>query len=308
MPADDFDRWNASNHRWTGEKADLARRAWLAAEARLLDPRERSLPEVIALEVLKGEHANLGILVDWLMEQGLLDVAIARRFEQLRAQHLATAWRLAAGVAHDFNNLLTVVIGYGQLLIETLRPDDPAHEMAVQITLAGQQGACMTRPVLALGRHIGSPAVESLDLAVVVDDLRRMLQRFLGHDIELNTNLRPGRRINAARTDIERILFMLAVNARDAMPTGGTVTIETRSVCLAADQGNLPADVRPGPYVLLAVRDTGRAIPPEARAKMPGLATVAAIVRNNGGHIEVQSEPAVGSTFRLYLPDVSASA
>src|SRR5207249_1998905 len=105
MPAQDFDRWNGQNHRWEGEKAQAAREAWLAAEAQTLDPRGRPLPEVVALEVLRGEHASLGVLADWLSDQGLLEPAFRERVERVRSESLDAAWRLVAGAASDFNCL-----------------------------------------------------------------------------------------------------------------------------------------------------------------------------------------------------------
>ncbi len=238
--------------------------------------------------------------------------------EQFRqSQKMEAVGRLAGGVAHDFNNLLTVITGYSEILLGRIPETEPLQPMVLEIQRAAERAAGLTRQLLAFSRkQILAPV--DLDLNVVVADLEAMVRRLIGEDIALVT-LRDPRleRVTADRGQIEQVLMNLVVNARDAMPQGGELTIETRNVTVEAGQFPSDADLPPGPYAMLAVRDTGCGMDEETRARLfepffttkevgkgtgLGLATAYGIVKQSRGHIEVESAPGRGTTFTLYLP------
>jgi two-component system, cell cycle sensor histidine kinase and response regulator CckA len=251
----------------------------------------------------------------------LMDVTGRRELEeQLRqAQKMEAVGMLAGGVAHDFNNLLTIINGYTQLILNSLRADDANRHSAEQVMKAGERAAALTNQLLAFSRR-QVLQLKVLDLNRAVSSLGVMLQRLIGEDIDLRLELRPETgRVNADAGQLEQVLMNLAVNARDAMPTGGTLTIETANVDLDETYAGRHIAVKPGPYVLLAVSDTGsgmdeatkqRLFEPFFTTKGPGkgtglgLSTVFGIVKQSGGSLEVYSEPGRGSSVKIYFPRV----
>ena len=243
--------------------------------------------------------------------------------EQFRqAQKMEAVGRLAGGVAHDFNNLLTVIIGYTETMLVRLPPGDPMQEDLREVLNAGQRAASLTRQLLAFSRkQVTTPVVINLNSAV--SEMEKMLRRLIGEDIELNTILDPSLgSVKADATQIEQVIANLAVNARDAMPDGGKLTIETANVTL--DEADVLGQhgTKPGLYAMLSVTDTGHGMDAETKAHLfepffttkeqgkgtgLGLSTVYGIVQQCGGNIRVRSEPRLGATFKLYLPRVDAA-
>ncbi len=240
--------------------------------------------------------------------------------EQL--QKMEAVGRLACGVAHDFNNLLTVILGFCELLLTDLGPDDPRHADIAEIQKAGARGAGLTRQLLAFSRRqIIEPTL--LDLNVVVAGMLVMLGRLIGADVKIVVGLRPNLAlVTADRGQVEQVVMNLAVNARDAMPTGGTLTIETANVELDEHYANTHLAVTPGSYVALTVTDTGTGMTPQVQARLfepffttkepgkgtgLGMATVYGIAMRSGGSVGVYSEVGKGTTFKVYLPRADAA-
>jgi signal transduction histidine kinase/ActR/RegA family two-component response regulator len=252
-------------------------------------------------------------------ERRRTEAALRHSEDQLRqAQKLEAIGRLAGGVAHDFNNLLTAIMGYTQLAARA-RGSDIGPQLG-EIQRAAERAAALTRQLLAFSRQqVLEPKV--LDLNAVVRGLDKMLRRLIGEDIDFETAADGD--IGRVRVDpgqIEQVIVNLVVNARDAMPGGGKLTIETACVELDEECLRNHHAMRPGTYVLLAVSDTGSGMSPEIKARIfepffttkglghgtgLGLATVHGIVKQSEGHIEVYSEPGHGTTFKVYLPAVA---
>src|SRR5262249_8760100 len=207
-------------------------------------------------------QAEYSATADLLPERHLLivrDVSERKRLEeQLRqAQKMEALGRLAGGVAHDFNNLLTAITSYSEMLLQGFPDDDPSRRQAEEIIRASDRAAALTRQLLAYSRQqVLAPQV--MNLNTIVAGLERLLRRLIGEDVNLATNLAPGlRRVKADPGQIEQVIMNLAVNARDAMPDGGKLTITTANVELDEAYAWAHVDVQPGAYVQLSVRDTG---------------------------------------------------
>jgi PAS domain S-box-containing protein len=252
------------------------------------------------------------------------DVTERRALEQQlrQSQKMEAVGRLAGGIAHDFNNLLMVISGYSEFLLDRLGPDPTLRGPAQEIAGASQRASSLTRQLLAFSRkQMLAPKV--LDLNGVVTENLKMLTRVIGEDIDLI--MVPAASLGAVRADagqIDQVIMNLAVNARDAMPSGGKLTIETSNVSLDEEYARFHAPLRPGDYVLLSISDTGLGMDSETQShifepffttKGPkgtglGLSTVYGIIKQSGGYVWVFSEPGKGTTFKIYLPRVPERA
>jgi signal transduction histidine kinase/ActR/RegA family two-component response regulator len=280
-----------------------------------------------AERILWSEGARLtgGNLGDAKILAVLQDVTLQRLAEERSSQseRLAAIGRLTGGVAHDFNNLLTVIIGHSDLLLTRIDQNSPTSRHVEEIVKAAERAGDLTRQLLAFSRkQILHPKV--LELNAIVADVEKMLRRLIGEDIKLVLNLdRNLGRVRADPGQIEQVLMNLAVNSRDAMPQGGRLTIETRNVDLDESYARNHVTVQPGPYVMIAVSDTGYGMDKETQSHIfepffttkeagkgtgLGLATVYGIVKQSGGNIWVYSEQKRGTTFKIYLPRVGEPA
>jgi two-component system, cell cycle sensor histidine kinase and response regulator CckA len=309
-------------------------------EAILEQLREHGRLDQVELELRKADAGSLRVLANILAEvdaEGHLtevrsfffDVTDRRKVEaQLRqSQKMDAIGRLAGGVAHDFNNLLGVITGYCELLgrdlARVLAQSNPALRRLQEIRKAADRAAGLTRQLLTFSRQQAAEP-RNLDLNAVVMDIEKMLTRLIGEDIEIVQTLAPD--LGCVRADagqIEQVILNLAVNARDAMPEGGKLIIETANVDLDDRFVSAHPDVKPGRHVLLAVSDTGQGMTretlsrvfepffttkPQGKGTGLGLATVHGIVRQSGGAVDVYSEVGHGTSFKVYLPRVLDAA
>jgi PAS domain S-box-containing protein len=290
--------------------------AWDGTELVGLRRDGREFPiDVAFAEDLLGEHRTF--------TGTIRDISARKSLEEqlVQAQRLESIGRLAGGIAHDFNNILTAILGYAGLLSEELPANDPNRDKVVGIEQAARRATTLVRQLLAFGRRqVLHPEV--LDVNEVIRAVTPMLERVIGEDIRFATRL-TGKvhPIEADRGQLEQVLVNLVVNARDAMPRGGQLTIETENVELDEAHAQQHPEVMPGRHVMLAVSDTGHGMDAATQARIfepffttkevgrgtgLGLATVYGIVRQSGGHIWVYSEPDKGTSFRLYFPFVAA--
>jgi signal transduction histidine kinase len=247
------------------------------------------------------------------------DITQLKRMEdQFRqAQKMEAVGRLAGGVAHDFNNLLTAINGYSEIVLESLKDDDAMRAFVTEIRKAGERAVTLTRHLLAFSRQ-QALSTEVVDVGALLADLEKLLQRLIGEDVDLA--LVRDAALGLVRIDagqFEQAVINLAINARDAMPSGGRLLIEARNVELDLDYGGSHGDVQPGPYVLVAVTDSGEGMDEATKGRLfepffttkavgkgtgLGLSMVYGFLKQSGGHVTVYSERGRGTTFKLYLP------
>ena len=272
-------------------------------------------PVEVALSAVETEEGTFSIAF-------ISDISVRKTLEEqlLRAQKMEAVGRLAGGVAHDFNNMLTVIAGYNRMILDELSTVDPLRGYAEEILKAADRAAALTNQLLAFSRRqIMQPRI--INLNAVIGQTENMLRRLIGEDIQLVMSL--GADTGNIRTDphhVEQAIVNLAVNARDAMPAGGRIIIETSNVQIDETYAKTHMGVKPGEFVMIAVSDTGHGMDSATRQNIfepffttkqrgkgtgLGLATVYGMVKQSGGDIWVYSEPGHGTTFKLYFPRVT---
>jgi len=311
MSVPDFDA-SIAERGWASEWAALKEKGCLKVETQIRRADGRKVPIELTVDLVRFGERELACAY-------LRDVTGRKKLEEqfFQAQKLEAVARLAGGVAHDFNNLLTVINGYSSMLLEQAAPTSPLRDLYQEISDAGRRAANLTRRLLAFSRkEIITPV--ALDLNAVLRDFERMIRRLLGEDIRILMDLAPGLEpIKADPGQIEQVVMNLSVNARDAMPTGGSLVVQTSGFTIDPGSGPAKGNLVPGDYVRLVVADTGCGMAPVVLSRLfepffttkergrgtgLGLSTVYGIVRGCGGHIEVESEEGKGTSFSLYFP------
>jgi two-component system cell cycle sensor histidine kinase/response regulator CckA len=290
-----------------------------AVEFEVFGPGGRRVPVLAGAAMLDPPHV-IAFTVDRSAQQRV-EAALRDAESQLRhAQKMEAVGRLAGGIAHDFNNLLSVVLTYSEMLEADLEPGQMRDDIG-EIRKAGERAAALTRQLLLFSRQQVLQPVP-LDLGATTRGMEKLLQRLLGEDVELVIRTAPSLgTVRADPSSIEQVLMNLAVNSRDAMPQGGTLTIEAENVELDPAFAALHVGAEPGSYVMVAVTDTGVGMDPQTKSRIfepffttkdagrgtgLGLSTVFGIAQQSDGHIWVYSEPGHGTTFKLYLPRIDA--
>ena len=299
-------------HRTAFQANPTIRRMGVGIELFALRKDGVEIPVEVTLSPLRtNEHTEILSIIRDVSERKQLELQLSQ------SQKMEAIGRLAGGVAHDFNNHLGVIIGYSELLLDRLPPGDPLRKSATMIREAGQRSASLTRQLLAFSRRqIFEPKV--LDLNTVVSDIDSMLRPLIGEDVELVTLLDPSLgKLRADPAQVDQIIMNLAVNARDAMPHGGRLILQTSNADLDEAYASKHATVKPGHYVMLAVSDNGTGMDKQTQEKIfepffttkekghgtgLGLSMVYGIVKQSGGYIWVYSELGQGTTFKIYLP------
>lgn len=313
----------------------LALMRWVNRPLRLISEtlKKNNVAPLLKLTNDRGEFGKLAQIIRHFFEQRAAlinemnerreaEAALARSEEQLRqSAKMEAVGQLAGGVAHDFNNLLTAIIGYSDLLLDRYCTERAPRQAAEMIRKAGEQAAALTRQLLAFSRkQILQPRV--IDVNTLVRDMETLLRRVIGEHIDLRTIAdAPEARVRADRGQLEQVIVNLAVNARDAMPQGGLITIRTATAALDEESSRVQAGLPAGEYVIIAVTDTGIGMDKETQQHIfepffttkevgkgtgLGLATVYGIVKQSGGGISVESAPERGTSFRIYLPRETA--
>ncbi|MCL4502494.1 MAG: PAS domain S-box protein, partial [Deltaproteobacteria bacterium] len=292
----------------------LAGKSATAYEYRIItqEGKVRWILETVTPTTYQGNDAILGFSMDITGHKEL-------EKQLLQAQKMEAVGRLAGGVAHDFNNMLGAIIGYTEMLMSHLDPNETPYHYGEEVRKAADRAAMLTRQLLAFSRkQMLQP--QKLNLNSVIGDLEKMLRRLIGEDVELFLNLEPLLAIiKADAGQMEQVILNLAINARDAMPQGGRLIISTANVNLDEAYGRNHSDFVPGPYILIGVTDDGLGMAPETVDHIfepffttkevgsgtgLGLSTVYGIVKQSGGFIEVVSKPGMGTTFKVFLPAV----
>ena len=299
-------------HRTAFQANPTIRRMGVGIELFALRKDGVEIPVEVTLSPLRtNEHTEILSIIRDVSERKQLELQLSQ------SQKMEAIGRLAGGVAHDFNNHLGVIIGYSELLLDRLPPGDPLRKSATMIREAGQRSASLTRQLLAFSRRqIFEPKV--LDLNAVVSDIDSMLRPLIGEDVELVTLLDPSLgKLRADPAQVDQIIMNLAVNARDAMPHGGRLILQTSNADLDEAYASKHATVKPGHYVMLAVSDNGTGMDKQTQEQIfepffttkekgqgtgLGLSMVYGIVKQSGGYIWVYSELGQGTTFKIYLP------
>jgi two-component system cell cycle sensor histidine kinase/response regulator CckA len=298
---------------------------YLGAIAEVIQEGPESAPRTLRSEIVprKGNRVPVDVHVRVLAGDGQVvgvtaiarDLSERHRFEnELRqAQKMEAVGRLATGIAHDFNNLITVLLGYSDELVEEAPPGSRMRSAAVEVRRVADRASALTQQLLAFSRRQALVA-HTVDINQVLSQMEDLIRRLIGPEIRLEISMEPGlAMISADNQQIGQALMNLVVNARDAMPDGGTLRIATENVVLGQDN----VDVIPGPHVMLSVSDSGVGMSKEIRDQVfepffttkeigrgtgLGLSMVHAIVRQSGGHVSVDSEPGAGTTFKAYFP------